>query len=281
MLIGLAQKVQQAKFLLNDNSRTILTGVGVAGTVTTAYLSGRASFKAARIIDQEQAKRDQEVAEVMTKRAAGFKPEDIGSIALKADLTRMDKAKLVWRLYIPPAGLCLTTLTCIIVANKIASKKIAALALASGISERALQEYKAKVVEKLGERQDTKIRDEIAQDRVNKHPVNSREVVLAGTGEVLCYDMTTGRYFQSTVEDIKRAENKINHALNNFMHASLSEFYEEIGLPPTSFTDNVGWNANNRVEVQLSTVMSSDQRPCVAVDFAYPPFTDYHKNLHD
>jgi Family of unknown function (DUF6353) len=282
-LTGAVGLVRKGKFLLNENSRTILTGVGVGGTITTAYLSGRASLKAARIIDQAKEERRQQFDQAAALVTSGHRPADIPEhlASVRPELTRMDKVKLVWRLYIPPVGLCLTTVTCIIVANKIASKKIAALAVASGISERALQEYKAKVIEKLGDRQDTKIRDEVAQDRVNNHPVNTSEVILAGTGDVLCYDMTTGRYFQSSVEEIKRAENKINYTLNNHMYASLSEFYDEIGLPPTSFTDHVGWNANNRVEVLLSTTMSTDQRPCIAMEFRTPPFTDYHANFHD
>lgn len=268
-LTALTGLVRHGKFLLNENSRTILTGVGVAGTVSTAYLTGRATFKAAAIIEEEHHMREL----VAAKDEVG-KPLDLD------ELTKFQKAKLVWRLYIPPGAVCLTTVTCIIVANKIASKKIAALALASGISERALQEYKEKVIERLGEKQDTKIRDELAQERVNQHPMGSREVILAGTGEVLCFDLATGRYFQSTVEEIKRAENKINNRLNNFMYCSASEFYDEIGLAPTTYTDNVGWNANKHVEVQFSSVLSPDGRPCLAIDFMTPPFTEY-SDLHD
>lgn len=270
MLTTLTGLVRQGKFLLNENSRTILTGVAVGGTVSTAYLTGRASFKAAEVIEEERVGRE---------RKAALEEGDAWKHAAD-EISRFDKVKLVWRFYIPPGAMCLTTVTCIVVANKIASKKIAALAVASGISERALQEYKAKVIEKLGERQDTKLRDEIAQDRVNGHPVSSREVILAGTGEVLCFDLATGRYFQSTVEEIKRAENKVNHRLNNFMYASASEFYDEIGLAPTTYTDNVGWNANKHVEVQFSSVLSPDGRPCLAIDFVTPPFTEY-SDLHD
>jgi hypothetical protein len=260
MLIGLAQKIQHLKFLVNDNSTTILTGMGVVGVGATGLLTGRATFKAAELIENKR-------------------------VTLKEDpaplpLSKMSKVKLVWRVYIPPVTVGAVTITCILVANKVASKKIAALTVASGISERALQEYKAKVVQKLGKRQDTAIRDEIAQDRVNNQPA-SRELILAGTGEVLCYDMTTGRYFQSTVEEIKRAENKINHELNNFMSASLSEFYQEIGLPPTSYSDTVGWNGNNQVEIAFSTVLSTDDRPCIAIDFVTPPVADYHRHVYD
>lgn len=263
MLSTLVQQIDKAKFLVADNSPTILSAVGVVGTVSTAVLTGRATFKAAELIAREQ--------EDLEHHSA----LENGAVWQEPSLPR--KVQLVWRLYIPPAGVMVTTITCIIVANKIASKKIAALALAGGISERALQEYKSKVIDKLGERQDTKIRDEIAQNRVDNQPVNSREVILAGTGEVLCYDMLTGRYFQSTMEEIKRAENKINHELNNHMNASLSEFYDEIGLPPTPYTDSVGWNANNIVKLQFSAVLSSDDRPCMAIYFEHPPISDYHR----
>lgn len=255
MIAGLIQK---AKFLVVDNSSMILTGMGVSGTVATAYLTGRASFKAARIIDIKR-----------------LESEDYDSIA--DPLSKTTKVKLVWKFYIPPVAVGATTITCIIVANKLDSKKIAALAVASGISERALQEYKAKVVEKLGVKHETAIRDEIAQDRVNKYPP-SKEVILAGTGEVLCYDMTTGRYFMSSVEDIKRAENKINHSLVHSLYASLSEFYDEIGLPPTNYTDSVGWSDRNApFEVLFSTTMSPDQRPCIAIDFARAPTENYNR----
>lgn len=265
MFTTLIRHIDKAKFLVTDNSTTILTAMGVAGTVSTAVLTGRSTFKAAQLIEREQDALEREAA---LENGEGWKEQTVVS-----------KTRLVWRLYIPPAAVMLTTITSIIMANKLASKKIAALAVAGGISERALQEYKAKVVEKLGERQDTKIRDEIAQERIDQHPLSSREVILAGTGEVLCFDMLTGRYFQSTMEEIKRAENKINHELNNHMNASLSEFYNEIGLPPTPYTDSVGWNANNLLKLQFSATLQ-DGKPCMAIYFEHPPISDYHRFDH-
>jgi len=265
MLTGMLHHVHKAKFLLNDHSTTILTAVGVGGTVATAVLTGRASFKAADIIAREKAIVNMAVEENQDP----------------VTLSKTEKVKLVWREYLPPVATGVTTITCIIVANKISSRKIAALAVAGGISERALQEYKDKVVEKFGERKATDVRDEIAQDRVAANPVGSREIIIAGTGEVLCYDMTTGRYFQSTVEEIKRAENKVNYELIHYMSCSLSHFYDEIGLQPTSYTDSVGWNMNNKMEVVFSTVMSQDNRPCLAIDFVHPPVSDYNRTAWD
>ena len=260
MLNVLASKARYAKLLVNENSTTILTGIGVVGTVTTAYLSGNASFKAARILEHER-----------------WSNEPNGDVQAIKDLSKVDIVKLTWHLYIPAALTGVATVTAIVAANKIASKKIAALAIAGGLSDRALQEYKEKVAARWGENKARGIHDEIAQDRVDGMPVSGREVILAGSGDVLCFDMMTGRYFTSSVEAIKRAENKINHELNNFMSCSLSEFYSEVGLPPTTYSDMVGWNGNNQVEVLVSTTMSSDNRPCIAVDFATPPVPDYHR----
>jgi Family of unknown function (DUF6353) len=263
MLSGLLRHTPKLKFLLKDNSTTILTGVGVAGTVATAYLTGRASFRAAEIIAQEN------------QKIETFNEEnEVGNLR---DLTTIEKAQKVWPQYIPPAVMGLITITSIIASHKISSNKIAALVVASGISDRALNEYKAKVIEKFGERKETDIHDEIAQERVLASPSNSREIVLAGTGEVLCFDTLTGRYFQSTVESIRRAENRVNYECIHFMSASLSMFYEEIGLPPTDYTDSVGWNMNNVMEVQISTVMSQDNRPCLAIGFTRNPIPEYDK----
>ena len=204
--MNLQEVFRSTKHLVNENTPAILTSLGVVGTITTAYLTGRASFKAAGII----ARQEQVVEE---------------------SLSLSEKVKLVWPHYVSPVATGATTVAAIIMVNRTTAKKIAALTVASGITDRAFQEYKEKVIEKLGSTKDTSIRDQVAQDRVNKHPIGTTEVILAGTGDVLCFDLLTGRYFQSNVEAIRRAENTVNFEIVNHMYASLSTFYDEIGLP--------------------------------------------------
>jgi hypothetical protein len=253
---------KKAQFLINENSTTLLTGAGVAGTVATAVLSGRASFKAALFLADED-RRD----------AASAERENIPFVPL----TTFERVKVVWPQYIPTVGIGTLTITSIIFSNRISAKEAAALATAYGLSERAFSEYKEKVVEKLGQNKETAVRNEIAQDRINAHPVNTKELILAGAGEVLCYDQLTGRYFMSSVESIKRAENAVNYEIVNHDSASLSKFYDEVGLSPTPYSDSVGWDIDNRCEIQFSTVMSIDDRPCISVDFARWPKPDYGK----
>ena len=265
-LMGLSGLVQKAKFLMNDNLPTILTGVGVTGTVTTAVLTGRASFKAADLIRKESVLHDAKNGEV---------------VDIPQQLTTAAKARLVWHLYLPPVAVGATTVASIIMANRVSSTRLAALTVASALSERRFQEYRDKVTEKFGERDATKVRDEIAQERVLKNPHDTRDVIITGSGDVLCYDMLTGRYFMSSAEKLRRAENRINHELNHSMYASLTEFYEEVGLPPTTYTDLVGWQAMDNLEVQISAVVSDDEKPCLAIDFTPPPHSEYRRSLYD
>ena len=191
-------------------------------------------------------------------------------------LSKTEKFKLVWIHYIPPAALGVTTVASIVMASRISSKQIAGLVVASGVSERALQEYKTKVVEKLGDKQEIALRDEIAQDRVDITPASS-QVIIAGSGDVLCFEPLTGRYFNSTIESIKQAENKVNYDIIHYDYASLSTFFEEIGLRPTDYSDTVGWNVGNRLEVRFSTAMAEDKRPCLVIGFLTHPIVDYDK----
>jgi hypothetical protein len=259
-MMALSDLAVKLSHVVQRNSNSILTAVGVAGTISTAILTGRASFKAALVIDRAS-----------KQQFSKFQDEEIV-------LSTRDKAKLVWTLYIPPVGVGFLTVSSIIMGNRIAGKEAAALAAAYSLSERAFSEYREKVIEKIGESKEVDIRDSVAQARVNKNPVNTREVILAGTGESLCYDMLSGRYFQSSVEAIKKAENAVNFEIVNFMACSLSKFYDEIGLPPTTMSDILGFNLDNRCEVSFSTTMSTDDRPCIAIDFHYVPVQRYNKH---
>lgn len=257
----LSQTANKFKFILNDNSTVILTGAGIVGTVGTAVLTGRASFKAAKIIQDDKEAKLSELT---------FPDTEVKS------LSKTERVKMVWPHFVPPTIVCVGTVTCIVLAHRITSKQVAALAVASTVSERALQEYKTKVEEKLGVRQSDAINEEIAQDQVTRNPA-SNQVIIAGSGDVLCFEPLTGRYFNSTIETIKAAENKTNFEIIHYDSSSLSHFFEEIGLAPTDYSDMVGWNVNNRMEVKFSTTMSEDNRPCLVIGFTYMPVLDYDK----
>ncbi len=244
---------------MKENSSAILTAGGVIGTVATAVLSGRSAVKAHELIYEEKESRE-------------IPPKN---------LPKMEKALLVWPVFIPPVLVGSATIGSIVAANLMSARRAAALAAAYGMSQKQLEEYKGKITEKLTGPKRQAIDDEIAQDRVTNNPPKDKEVIILAGGDVLCYDMLTGRYFRSTVEQVRKAESKINADLVNHQYASLSSFYDEIGLPATNFTDTVGWGIHNQdlpLGVMLSTIMTPDDKPCVAIDFDTQPSFNYNQS---
>lgn len=247
--------IRAEKFAV-DNSPLILTVVGVTGVVTTAVLTGKATYKATEILIFEDRERER---------------NDLPSRSYKENALR------VWPLFIPPLATAALTITSVVCANRIGTRRAAAMAAAFTLSERAFEEYREKIVDRFGANESRKIHDDIAQDRVNAHPVGKTEVIITGGGNVLFYDSYTGRYFQSDMESVKQAQNNLNHQILNHMYASLNDFYDRVGLSRTKNGDEVGWNSDELLECTFSTTISDDGRPAIVVDFHVSPVRDYFR----
>lgn len=251
----LSEFIKRAGKLLTDNSPAILTGISVAGTVTTAYLTGLATFRAAELINEY----NQEL--------------DVSDLYMPAK----DKVKLTWRLYIPAAGTGLLTVTCIILVNRIGTRRVAAMTAAYSLAEKAFEQYQEKVIEKIGSQKEEQVRAEITQERVSAKPPSSNELMIIGHGDVLCFEAYTGRYFSSNVEALRKAENRINYRLIHDHYISLSEFYDLIDLAHTSVSDDIGWNLDKQLELKFTGVLTPDGRPCVSIEYHTVPLRGYDR----
>jgi hypothetical protein len=247
MNIGAIYK--QAKKAVADNAPAILTAIGVTGTITTAVLVGKASFKAAQIIESIE----QENKEILDSR---------------------ERAEAVWKLYVPAVGTGVLTVACIIAANHISTRRAAALVSAYTISQDLFKEYKSKVLEKFGEEKEKEVQEEIIKDRISKTP-STEVIIMSDNSLVLCLDMHSGRYFRSTYEDIKKAENDTNFQILNEDYASLTDFWRRIGLNQTSESDEIGWNTESKLEVETFAVVS-DGKPCLGIRFTTVPVRGYY-----
>lgn len=249
---GMASRV--AKFA-SDNSPAILTAIGVVGTLTTAVLTGKAAFRAAQILDDRE-------TEIIRDN------ED--------PLNSREKVYLTWKLFIPPVVVGGLTIASIIGSNRIEARRASALVAAYALSERAFDEYKNKIVEKMGERKEIAVRDEIAQDRITRNPPSAELMAWEEDGKSqLCCDLFTGRYFLGSVEGIRRAENDINFQIIGSNYASVSDFYERVGLARTSMSDDFGWNLDKPLDVHISTAMTPLGRPCITFDFTVVPIRGF------
>lgn len=239
--------IKNAKLWTNKHSPAILTGFGVAGMVTTTALAVKATPKALYLLDQAK--------------------EEKGG-----DLTAIETIKVGWRPYIPVLISGSVSIACIIGANSVNSKRNAALAAAYKISETALTEYREKVVETLGEKKEKAVRDKVAKKKVEDKPVSKSQVIVTNTGNTLCYESVSGRYFKSDIDKIKKAENELNRRMLREGCISLTEFFNEIGLTSTTISDELGWNIDKGlIELYFSSQLSDDGTPCIVVDYETMP----------
>jgi len=257
---------QQAGRFLTENSSVLLTAAGVVGTVATGVLAGRGGFKANQVISEAQLEKH-----AMLEHEANATGTDVPSFPPK--LTKVELLTVVGPHILPPIVTGAATITAIIFAHRMNAQKIAALAAAYTLAERNLSEYKEKAAEKLTGPKRQQIDDELAQEAVSKTPGHNTFVI--GDGEVLCFDKANGRYFKSTKQQIDQAVNATNAEINNHDHASASYFYEELGLNATTWSDMMGFNRDNLVELTYSTALTDDDKPCIVIDFKRFPQEDY------
>lgn len=239
------QGVKNLGGAISRNSPAILTGLGCAGVLTTAILTGRATLRASEILKMETPDEQLPPAEIV---------------------------KLTWKVFIPPVLVGASSIACIVGANTINTHRNAALAALYSLSETAFREYKEKVVEEIGRNKELKVRDSIAQDRVTTNPVGDRTIIFTGNGEVLCYDALCDRYFKSSAEKIRQEVLKLNEDLRNDMWLDLNDLYYAIGLPSTKLGNQVGFDIDKGyIQVDYTGTLTPEGQPCLSIDMTVYP----------
>lgn len=263
---------------VKKHSPEILTGIGIAGMISTVVMAVKATPKALKHMEEERTYRlvhnthdDDENYEGLVK-VDDSGNGDYGHYRLPAK----DVIKIAWKPYVPALITMTASIVCLIGASSVNSRRNTALATAYSLSETALREYKTKVIETIGEKKERTVRDAIAKDKVDSAPITTKEVIITTGGDTLCYEIQSGRYFKSDTESIRKAVNKLNHRLLTEMFISLNDFYYEIGLEPIKSGDDLGWHVDKGlIEIDFSTQMSGDDKPCLVIDYQVAPQYDY------
>ena len=246
--------IKGIKASISRHSPEILTGIGIAGMVTTTILAVKATPKAIKLIE----------AEKQAKHVDALSP--------------VDTIKTVWKCSIPAAMTGVSSIPCLIGSNAINAKRNAALTTVYTLSEMARNEYKEKVIETIGEKKERTIKEKVDAERIKKDPVSKKEVIITEKGTTLCYDHVFGRYFKSDIDLINRAMNKINREIVINMYASLNDFYAELGLSPVEMGYDLGWNIDDgTIEIEPSSQLADDGTPCLVIDYSVSPKYNYSR----
>ena len=251
----MAQLMRVAKTSITKHSPEILTGIGIAGMITTTVLAVKATPKAIRLIEEAK--------------------EEKGE-----DLTKAETVKTCWKAYIPAAATCVASTACLIGASSVSIRRNAMLATAYKLSETAFSEYKEKVVETIGDEKEKVVREKVSEERIKKNPITKNEIIMTNYGDTQFYETLSGRYFKSDIEQIKKVVNYLNKDMlqDMFGTISLNEFYDELELERIDLGDELGWRVDKGlIEIDFTSKIADNGKPCIVLDYINAPHYGFNK----
>lgn len=276
MQIPIADILRRAAKFTTDNSPAILTGIAVAGTLATAWWTHKATAKATREWDAHEY--------VVTD---AYEKGDLSQKDYDAALSRKEQLKLVGKYYLAPLLMGGVTIGAIVSAHRIGANRAAAITTAYLVSARAWEEAEEKFTAKLGDKKTREVREEIAQARVDRSPFPSgQNIFLSGTKSWIL-DHYSGRYFQSDYESLRAAQNTLNEQILHDDTATLTDFYDLIGLERNQVSDEIGWNTDRPLRLDLDnaaltpadSVYPPPKVPCVVMAYKVEPVRQYRTNF--
>ena len=256
-ITGLVKTIQTS---VVKHSPEILTGIGIAGMVTTTIFAVKVTPKALDLIAKAE--------------------DENATYGDGEPLTKIEIVRVAWKPYIPAALTCIASIACLIGASSVNFRRNAALATAYKLSEAALTEYKDAVIDTIGEKKEQAVKEKISKNRVEQNPVSNNTIYITGDGDTLFLEPISKRYFYSDIEQVRSIINTLNETLYNdpFGHIPLSDLYDAVGLAQTDISNDIGWNINGgSIKVDFHPAMSDKGKPCLALYYETAPSWDYDK----
>lgn len=214
--------MNKAEVLLKKYSPLILTSLGSIGVIATSVLTAKATIKAKKLIED-------------VEDGINYK------LDLKDDFSQI--IKIAWKPYIPAIISGGATISCIFGAHFLNKRAQASLASAYALLSNSYKEYIDKSKELYGEDAEKQIKSEVAKSKYDT------TFIKVDTDTHLFFDYQSMRYFESTFDDVKRAEDFVNQELAASGYVHLNTFYEALGIDKLeNFGDSMGWTDNGEYQ---------------------------------
>lgn len=221
--------LNKSKLFLKRNSSTILTCIGAAGVVLTAVTAAKATPKAMALLRQaEDDKQDK--------------------------LTKLEKLQVAAPAYIPSVMIGASTIACIFGANVLNKRSQAALTSAYVLLDSSYKEYIERVKDIYGEKAHVRIINNMYENK--RENVDIERIDVNGKKEF--FDFFSLQIFESTLDEVRAAEQYVNDALRTRGYISLAEFYEQLGIDGTDDDCALGWSAFCCDEFKLTVQINRD-----------------------
>lgn len=249
----LPKGVHRAALVARKFSPEILTGLGIVSGIGCVVSACRATLKVNDILDEhEQAKTDIETALIVN-------PREYSQSDAKRDnaIATVQTAGHIVKNYAPAIGLGAVSVTCVLGAHGILSKRNAALSAAYSLIQGKFQDYRGRVRQELGEAKDKQFyyglkAQEVTVEETNpetgrKKKVKKEILVKDPSGYskyAKCFDEGSPRWEadpELNLLFLRCQQNYANDLLHSRGHVFLNEVYDALGIPRTSEGAVVGW----------------------------------------
>jgi len=225
---------------------TLLMTVGIIGGVAgTAYLTNKAAMKACVIIEEAEYSSDHK-------------------------LNRFEKARLVWKIYVPPFAMAVATIS-LAVGNQIVNmKRYNAAIEAYLLAKSAQEEFETKAEEIVGKNKVEKIKEKVIEGRLEDDSPTDENTELTQYGDTLCYDFVHKRWFKSDIPTLKERFNLLVESFNNGNTKSYYDiFYDIYGITPSTDAEEKVWvpGYTNAPKPTYRSMLTKEGLPCFVIDW--------------
>ena len=239
------------------NAPKILTGISIASSIAAVGFTIKGTILAVEIEKQRKAKIE-----------SGELPQP--------EHPKLEVVKSVWKCYIPAITFLSVSCGTALYGTSISTARTAMATAACKASEMAFDEYKAKVIERIGEDKEKEIRQEIVKDQVDQRP-NDQMPIMAPFEKYLCQEKYTGAVFYSNLYAIKDAFLEMNYSLlHGHDELSLAEYLNYFEID--SKEEMIGWNISMTGLLDLSYHSEHDAygRPMIIFGPTQRPYENYN-----
>lgn len=250
-------------------SPAILTGLALVGIAVTAYQAYKAGLAATEVLKKHREEMDM------------VEPEDKAAKRTVVKETIKEMAPIV----APVIIMGVTTGACVVGAQSINSRRIAALSAAYTVAEKTVNDLNSKMREVLGVKKAQSIKDSIAKDKLHaKGSVPDGQVIITGDGNVRCMDEYTGRLFWGNARKIDKAVSELNNDVRCCRWVCLNDFYDKLGLQRIKMGYDLGWNeedtlGNGSLPISFTAILDDDNNPVLCIECDVQLRKDY-RELH-
>lgn len=247
----------KVKDTLNEHSSEILTGLGIAGFIGCAMLTGRAMLQTKVVVD-EHAERMKEIkwlednSEKVIVEATGEHYAKENALWDKSIQYGQTIRKFI-KIYALPVGLGIASAAAIISAHNHLSAEKASLAAAYSVLQQAYEGYRSRVREELGDEQDFKFASGAKTKIVKEKNKNGKKVEKKVEYIDEDSDFTPySRWFKKgnpnwdvdpdqVMFTLETTQNHLNDLLKVRGHVFLNEVYDALGFDRTEAGQKIGW----------------------------------------